>query len=215
MYVLQGSDGAVVGSIEDAGDGSVKVRLHPRSRAGDRDGWLVLREPTTLEYAELRILMRNGDRLLDEKFPQPEMPPVPPDIDAAGAARMISDFNRETGRWHVDREDFVRDPGTAPYLAAMLETCRRLGGNAELEAEDLTVEAYSWKPCRAVLEVWEGPLGGPVEPPETSAPPGVAVPLDPPGPGPTPEEPDSPEPEPSSRPGTGRASRSPRTRSTA
>jgi hypothetical protein len=200
-------NGTQVGCLTDVGDGSVRLRLHPRSRVGDANHDLTLEEPTARDYAELRHLMREADHEIEAKFARPEMPELPDHLDAAAQARIIGEFNVELNAWADKVKDYMRDPETAPYLRAIFETCRRLAKAVEID--DLTAEAFLPTTCRALLEVWEAPLGGPVGRAET---PRLIETLEPAVPEASP--PDSPEPEPSSPPGTEPASPSDPTPST-
>lgn len=206
--MLTTQSGTKVGSLEDQGDGTVKLRLHPRSKLSESDGTLVLEEPTARQYAELRDLMRAADRELDEKLPRPDPPIVPAQLTQADSARMLAEYTAALNKWNDERLDYMRNPGgpgpgdqPGPYARAVLEACRLLAKPVTID--DLTAEAFEWRTCRALLEVWEAPLGGRDDPgTKESTPAAESAP-------PEPSAPDSPAPEPSLLPGTEPASPSP------
>lgn len=175
MSVTIRRDGAqqMVGMLTDEQDGTITVRLHP--------SWtpqtVRLREPTALEYAEIRSMFRDVDGRIEDEFPPI---PVPVElqraVDAANAADkaegdggdvanvsvLLAEYQKDVSIRNRARNDYLRDPEKAPYAHALLEALQRLS-TARLALEALPVEGFSPYVCAALLEVWETPLGGPVD----------------------------------------------------
>lgn len=193
MYVT--SNGSKVSILTDNGDGTITVRLHDRSE-------VLLREPTAREYAVLRTRMREADKVIEGKYPEPEEPFFAADDDTVEAQRAVADYRKALTEYVRDRIEFIRDPDEGPYLMAFLDAVNTLTDGARtITADDVNAEAFKITTCMALLEVWEAPLDGAAVAP--SSPAATAVPAEIPD---AASPPASPESEESSPPGTEPAS---------
>lgn len=214
------SGGQTVSCLTDNSDGTVSVRLNPRSDKGTvaADGKgreVVLVEPSLREYAELRTLIVTTHEGIQAAYPAPVYPADVTEEDAKtpeGRQRLI-DYQQAVAKWTTDRNRAIKaivdDAGnevTPPYARCMIDVVDRLA-DVNLTLDDLVPEALQPRTLTGLLELWDAPLGGPgdltnnpvlraLAEATTPAPPTAAPEsVDPPAV-------DSPEPEPSSPLGT-------------
>jgi len=177
MAVRTGENGStLVSMLTDNHDGTIDLRLHPGSSAGES---VRLREPTARQYAELRVLMRDTDQRTQEECPEPAAPEFDESMPALQLAELVRVYENERDRWRQARRDLLLDPDKAPYAQVLMNVIEVLG-DRRVTLDDLPVEAFHVATCSALLEVWETPLGGrddPVPTPTTPAGGGAARPV--------------------------------------
>lgn len=122
-----------------------------------------LREPTARQYAEFRVMMREADVLVRDKFVEPRPPVLTDDMAPDEVARMVGEYQEAAATWNHDRRDFLKDPEHGPYALIVISVVERLG-DRKVTLDDLTAEAFNVSTCSAMLGVWEAPLGGPAAP---------------------------------------------------
>lgn len=199
------SGGTPVVCLTENDDGTISVRLHPRSTAGS-DGHVVLEEPTATEYATLRTQIVGLDDEINQKFPPlADVNAVLGDLDPTSAAGLtvLTEYQRTVNEWVKDRRDYLRALETAPYARQVIIIIEKLAG-VTVTLDDLTAEVFNPLVCGALLEAWERPLDGRASRAAKAATPEPDPELVPaPAPAPTVDTaPASPELEPSSPPGT-------------
>lgn len=156
-----------VGMLTDEHDGTITVKLH-------KGRTVLLDEPTALQYARLREAMRDVDRQLEDEFPSPPVPTIEEGMTPQQATLVVAQYQQDVNRRNLAREDALRDPEKAPYAQVLLRVINELADpQPPVALEHLPVEGFSALVCAGLLEVWETPLGGVVDPPETDT---VSVP---------------------------------------
>lgn len=219
MYEL--GNGQEVSCLTDHKDGTISLRLLGEVVPGP-DGpvrtvrEIRLLEPTAIEYAELRTMIIDADRITTEKFPPPPAPAPPPPFDEMDEAERrvavqrysaeVAEYARIGSERVVERENFIRSPETALYAQVVLRAAKMLGGQ-DIALAELPVDAMTSTACTGLLEIWETPLGGRGDR-QTPNPSGPAAPEMPPV-QPASTEPASSDLAPSSPPGTEPSSPSP------
>lgn len=224
MYTTSG--GKPVSCLTDNLDGSIALRLLGGVVQGQREErWVTLVEPTAREFAVLRTLIDEADKYVNAQCVAPEPPAILPEQTAEGLAetlRLRREYDRAAREWREKRGDLLKtlptaeNPKAAPYARCVIEVVKTLNGE-NVEFDVLPVEVFEPLACSALLEVWEAPLGGRVDPPAEGTATAVQAIVDAirdQSPEPAPEdrtdgtEPDSPATEPSSPLGTEPSTRS-------
>ena len=154
--------GREVQTLRNNGDGTLGLRLHSKVIGEER--WLTLREPSAREYAEIRVLIRDVDDQVRDAVPIPAEPVITDDMTPEQTGQAVVTFNEQVEAFQRDRKDMLFDPEKGPYALVICEVAKRLGGTPDLTFDDLLPEAFMVPTCSALLEVWEGPLGGPAVP---------------------------------------------------
>ena len=145
----------------------IELRLAKRRKTPNLPASVMLDEPEALEFARLRKAAIAADDEINTKFPRPD--DIPEDVEgeteSEQLARGLAQAKVLTD-WFNDRHNYRTDEDHAPYANLVVQAVNMLSGY-EITLGDLPPECFKLEPVRALLEVWETPLGGPVSPVET------------------------------------------------
>lgn len=168
------SGGQTVSCLTDNSDGTISVRLNPRSDKGTptADGTgreVILHEPSLREYAELRTLIVDTHEAIQQQFVAPVYPAHITEEDAktADGRKTLLDYQQAVAEWTTARNKAIKaivdengNEVTPPYAKCMIEIVDRLA-QVKLTLDDLVPEALQPRTLTGLLEVWDAPLGGP------------------------------------------------------